>query len=389
LNALDAQQAEEEQKDRQPQESPVRVTLVGPVYPYRGGIAHYTTMLDAALRAEGHDVQLISFSRQYPRWLFPGKSDRDPSQKPLAAPAAHYWIDSLNPFSWVATFARMRRFRPQLIVLQWWTTFWAPVWLTLLGLNALLLRAPVVFVCHQVLPHEVRPLDRWLVHRTLAFGSRFVVQSAAARQQLEMLLGVVSVTVVPHPAYTMFGAHRVERSTALATLDLVGHHPVLLFFGLIRPYKRLVLLLQAMPAVLQRFPTAILAVVGEFWEDQTPYRTVIAQLGLEAHVRIDARYVPDEEVGVYFSAADALVAPYAGDGGSGAAQTATGFGIPLLSLDRADMAADDAGAASRQLAQIIIDHFSNPTAATPDTRSAAGWSDLARAVVGERAHTRE
>jgi glycosyltransferase involved in cell wall biosynthesis len=386
LNALGAPPAEEEQKDGQRHESPVRVTLVGPVYPYRGGIAHYTTMLDGALRAEGHDVQLVSFSRQYPHWLFPGKSDRDPSQKPLAA----YWIDSLNPFSWVATFARMRRTRPQLIVLQWWTTFWAPVWLTLLTLNAWLLRAPVVFVCHQVLPHEVRRLDRWLVHHTLAFGSRFVVQSAAARQQLEMLLGQVPVTVVPHPAYTMFSAHRVERSAALATLDLAGHHPVLLFFGLIRPYKRLDLLLQAMPAVLQRFPTAILVVVGEFWEEQAPYRSAIEQLGLAAHVRIDARYVPDEEVGVYFSAADVLVAPYAGDGGSGAAQTATGFGIPLLSVDRAATATDDAGAASRQLAQTIIDHFSNPTTVAPESRrDAAGWSDLARAIVGERARTRE
>ncbi len=359
----------------------MKVTLVGPVYPYRGGIAHYTTMLDAALRAEGHDVQLIAFSRQYPRWLFPGKSDRDPSQKPLAAPAAHYWIDSINPFSWFATFARMRRVRPQLIVLQWWTTFWAPVWLTLLGLNALLLRAPVVFVCHQVLPHEVRRLDRWLAHRTLAFGSRFIVQSEAAQKQLEALLGQVSIAVVPLPAFTMFHAHRIESSVARDSLNLAEYQPVLLFFGLVRPYKRLDVLLHAMPAIIQKLPATILLVVGEFWEDQEPYRAAIERLGLEAHVRIDARYVPDEEVGIYLSATDALVAPYAGDGVSGAAKTALGFGVPLISLDAATET-DDLVAASHQLAQRIVDHFMKSSFRQLEGNLGSfGWTELARAIV--------
>ena len=91
----------------------MRFALIGPVYPYRGGIAHYTTLLHKALVERGHEVLLVSFSRQYPRWLFPGASDRDPSRAPLHALEAHYWLDSLNPFSWLATFWRIRRFAPQ------------------------------------------------------------------------------------------------------------------------------------------------------------------------------------------------------------------------------------------------------------------------------------
>ena len=145
----------------QPNPRPLTFALIGPVYPYRGGIAHYTTLLARVLRAAQNGVLLVSFKRQYPRWLFPGRSDKDPSQQPLTADDPHYWIDSLNPLTWLTAFQRIRRVRPDVLVLQWWTPFWTPVWLTLLLANKLLLGSRVCVICHNVLPHETRPWSPW------------------------------------------------------------------------------------------------------------------------------------------------------------------------------------------------------------------------------------
>ena len=139
----------------------MRVALVGPVFPYRGGIAHYTTSLASALRDQDHQLLLISFSRQYPSWLYPGNTDKDPSTKPFTVADVRYWIDSLNPITWLSTFLRMRTFAPQVIVLQWWTTFFAPLWLAIALLNRIYWARPLVFIVHNVLPHEERRLDRW------------------------------------------------------------------------------------------------------------------------------------------------------------------------------------------------------------------------------------
>ncbi len=308
----------------------MRVTLVGPVYPYRGGIAHYTTMLYRALRERGHDVLMVSFKRQYPRWLYPGRSDKDPSKKPLVVDDAKYWIDSLNPFTWLSTFWRIRRYRPDVLVLQWWTTFWVPVWFAFGILNHLFLHKPLVYICHNVLPHETRRWDPWLARVVLRWGARFIVQSEEEQERLTALMPGVQVAVIPHPVYDMFADQRIPRDEARRRLGLPLDVPILLFFGIIREYKGLKDVLAAMPEIRAQLGEMVLLVVGEFWEDKQPYLEMIARLGIADSVIIEDRYIPNEEVGLYFSAADALVAPHRRVTGSGVVEMARGFGVPVV-----------------------------------------------------------
>ena len=308
----------------------MNLVLVGPVYPYRGGIAHYTTMLYRALRGRGHEVLLISFKRQYPQWLFPGMSDKDPSKKPLKVEKARYWIDSLNPITWLTTFWRIRRYQPDVIVLQWWTTFWAPAWFVLGILNRLFLRRPQVYICHNVLPHEMRWWDPWLARLVLRWGTRFIVQSVEEERRLISLLPRVQATVVPLPIFDMFAGDRISRDEARRRLGLPLDVPVLLFFGIVREYKGLKDILAVLPEVQARLGRATFVVAGEFWEDKQPYLEMIEQLGIGDSVIVEDRYIPNEEVPFYFSAADVLVAPYRRVTGSGSIQMARGFGLPVI-----------------------------------------------------------
>ena len=308
----------------------IRLVLIGPVYPYRGGIAHYTTMLYRALRERGHEVLLVSFKRQYPQWLFPGRSDKDPSKKPLKVEEARYWLDSLNPFTWLTTFWRIRRYRPDAVILQWWTTFWAPVWFTLGVLNWLFLRQPLIYICHNVLPHEMHWWDPLLARAVLQWGTRFVVQSAEEEHRLFSLLPGAQATTIPLPVFDMFADQRMSKEEARERLRLPADVPVLLFFGIVREYKGLKNLLAALPEIRAQLGDVILVVAGEFWEDQQPYLEMIHQLGLEDSVVVDDRYIPNEEVGVYFSAADVLVAPYRQVTGSAVVQMALGYDCPVI-----------------------------------------------------------
>lgn len=311
----------------------MKVALVGPTWPFRGGIAHYTTMLYRALRDHRHQVLLVSFKRQYPKWLFPGASDRDPSQKPLRVEDTQYWIDSLNPITWLAAFWRIAKYRPDVIVLQWWTTFWAPVWLVLGGLNRNFLRRPLVMICHNVLPHEARWWDSLLARGVFQCGTRFIVQSAEEERRLLSLRPGARVVIAPHPVYSMFADDKVSKEQARRQLQLPPDAPVLLFFGIVREYKGLQDVLAALPEIRAQLGRVILLIAGEFWEDKRPYLELIEQLRIGDSVIIEDKYIPNEDVATYFSAADVLVAPYRRATGSGVIQMARGFGIPVITTN--------------------------------------------------------
>lgn len=308
----------------------MKVVLVGPVYPYRGGIAHYTTMLYRAFLERGHNVLMISFKRQYPRWLYPGRSDRDPSKQPLVVEDAKYWIDSLNPFTWLATFWRIWHYKPDAIILQWWTTFWAPVWFTIGVLNRLWLRKPLFYICHNVLPHETRRWDTLLTKVVLCWGSNFIVQSPQEKHRLLSLLPHAQVNIIPHPVYDMFAHQKIAKEEARKRLGLPTDVPILLFFGIVREYKGLRDILAAIPEIRKQLGKVMLLIAGEFWDNKQHYLEIISQTGIEDSVVIEDRYIPNEEIGLYFSAADALIVPYRQLTGSGVVQLARGFRTPVI-----------------------------------------------------------
>ena len=305
----------------------MKITLVGPVYPFRGGIAHYTTLLGQEVQAK-HNLQMISFKRQYPAWLYPGQSDRDPSSHPLKVQAETI-LDPLNPLTWRATSQAIKAFNPECVVIMWWTTFWAPAF-AYLARQMASQNIPVIYLVHNVLPHEARPWDRWLARLALQPGVGFIVQTNRENERLKTLLPKVASSVCPHPVYDMFASQHIPQAKARARLSLPTGATVILFFGIVRPYKGLRDLLEAFGKLQVQDDHLHLLIAGEIWGDPSVYQDRIESLGLVQKVTVDNRYIPNEEVPLFFSAADLFVAPYNAGTASGATKLALGFGLPAV-----------------------------------------------------------
>ena len=307
----------------------MKIVLIGPTYPFKGGIAHYTTLLYRALQ-ERHRVKFYSFTRQYPSWLYPGGSDRDPSTLPIEEPGAVPMLDPLNPISWWRVARAITLDDPDLIVFPWWVPFWAPVFWAIVRLAHRKVDAPVLFLCHNVLPHEESGLAALLSRAALQQGDYFLVHSSQERKKLLEMFPSALVKQNPHPTYAVFGDADQTCVESRTGLGLTGD--IVLFFGFVREYKGLRYLFEALPAVLEEHPVTLL-VVGEFWNDAGEYIQLANQLGIRAHVRIIDAYVPNEEVASYFLAADLVVLPYATATGSGVAQIALGLERPVIVTD--------------------------------------------------------
>jgi len=309
----------------------VRICVVGPTYPYRGGIAHYTTLLVKHLRDAGHWTRLYSFTRQYPKWLFPGKTDKDPSATPLKVDC-EYVLDPMNPLTWWRLCRKVRADKPDLLILQWWVPYWTPPLTMISRWIKRHTRIPIVYICHNVVPHEGGGmLDRRFAITVLRQGDAFIVHSEQDLHRLHALLPEAQVIRAHHPTY----AELAEQSGKPATdrlrdeLGLPADRPILLFFGFVRPYKGLEYLIQALPLVLAQQPVHLL-VVGEFWTSPEFYERYAREYGVESAVTFVNRYVPNEELGQYFDLADVVVLPYVSATQSGVAQLAFGFGKPVV-----------------------------------------------------------
>jgi glycosyltransferase involved in cell wall biosynthesis len=311
----------------------MRYSVIGPVYPYRGGIAHYTTQLVQALIKAGHTVQSVSYKRQYPKWLYPGTSDKDPSQTAHTI-NADYLLDPLKPITWWNTANQIAKQKPDLVLIQWWTTFWAPAY-AWLGAALKRRKLKVVYIIHNVFPHEQRFYDAWLAKLALSQGRAFIALSIKEQQKLLRLLPGRLVNVAHHPAFTWLNGRKLPKEEARHKLGFLVNRPLLLFFGIVRPYKGLKYLIESMALLkdknFERLP--FLLVAGEIWGDKLAYLEQINHLGLSECVHLDDRYVPDEEAAVMFSAADMLVAPYLDGTQSGAVELALGFGLPIVATD--------------------------------------------------------
>ncbi|MBK5107582.1 MAG: glycosyltransferase [Anaerolineales bacterium] len=307
----------------------MRIVVIGPVYPYRGGIAHYTTQLSSNLTDVGHEIHIISFQRQYPAWLYPGKSDKDPSQ-PLIELDSNYLLDPLYPWTWRTTFKDIIEFKPDLIIIPWWTTFWAPAFWALaksLTKNGY----DVCFLIHNVIPHESKPWDRWIARSVLQHGQAHIVQAKNEQERLLEILPDAQPVLCPHPVYNQFRAKPdLSKDLVFQLQGLDKDLPVLLFFGIVRPYKGLKYLVEALSILKSSGTIVQLIIAGEFWEKIEIYEEMIIRLDVYDQVFLFDRYIPDEEVGIFFEEADIFVAPYVDGTQSGTVKIALGFHLPLV-----------------------------------------------------------
>jgi glycosyltransferase involved in cell wall biosynthesis len=304
------------------------ITVLSTAFPLRGGIAHYVTLLVAALRKK-HDVSVLTFKRQYPAFLFPGKTQEETGGEGHDTPAPQV-MDSINPFNWISVGLRIRRERPDLIIFKYWLPFFGPCFGTIAALARSNGHTRVLIVCDNVIPHERRPGDILFTRYLLRFSDRFIVQSKIVLKDLLSLKPKAVYKLVPHPIYSGFG-DAMGKDAARAQLGITERR-VLLFFGYIRRYKGLHILLEAFAAMPQEVPTRLL-VVGEFYGGEEEYRAKIDELGLQDRITLVGRYVPNEEIPVFFSAADAVVLPYLSATQSGISQIAFHFATPLIITD--------------------------------------------------------
>lgn len=304
-----------------------KVVLIGPVYPYRGGISHYTGLMYREL-AKDHDVEMISYKMQYPKILF-HKEQKDYQNDRFKIDDTKYLIHTANPFNIIKTARYIRKLKPDQVIIQWWHPYFAPCYI----LMAIFMgNQNLTFVCHNVFPHERFPLDKMLTRMTLKCGKHFIVHAKEEATELKQIMEEPDYQVTPHPSYNAFRFANLTKEQARGLLNIPENQKVLLFFGFVRPYKGLRYLIEALPEVIKALPDVRLMIVGEFAgeDEKNQYLQQIREAGMTDYVQIEDGYIPDQEVEKYFAACDMVVLPYESATQSGIVQIAYGFEKPVV-----------------------------------------------------------
>lgn len=304
-----------------------KVIIIGPAYPLRGGLATFDELFCKAFNEQGHDCEIISYSLQYPGFLFPGSTQYDTSGKAPAHLKIHTLINSVNPFSWFKTARFIKSQKPDFIVFRFWIPFMAPA----LGCIARMVRKKgikVLAITDNVIPHEKFPAKNQLANYFIKGCDGFITMSKAVMRDLEKFTDTPYRKYLLHPLYTSFG-EKLEKTAARRALGLPEDAPIVLFFGLIRKYKGLDLLLQAF-GELKSNPGIKLVIAGEFYEDQQPYLDLIKECGIEEQVILHGKFIANEDVKLYFSSADLVALPYRDATQSGVTQVSFHFEVPTL-----------------------------------------------------------
>lgn len=302
-----------------------KIVMIGPVYPYKGGISHYTGLMNRSL-SEKYETVMISYKMQYPKFLFK-KEQRDYENDSFKIENTQYLINTANPFNLISTSRKIRKMKPDVVIFQWWHPYFSPCyWIMEKCLHGI----KKMFVCHNVFPHERFPMDQFLTKMVLKSGDCFITHSAKDARDLLTIKKTENVVQAVHPTYNAFKFENLTSEEARKRLKIKEEEHVLLFFGFVREYKGLKHLLRAMPELKKEDPDIRLLVVGDFGEDEPEYMDLISQLDIKDVLTIYKGYIPDKEVEQYFAASDLVVLPYESATQSGVVQMAYGFGKPVL-----------------------------------------------------------
>ncbi len=304
-----------------------KIFIIGPAYPLRGGLATFDELFCKAFNEQGHDCEIISYSLQYPNFLFPGSTQFDTSGNVPKNIKIHTLINSVNPLSWIKTARFIKKQKPDFIVFRFWIPFMGPA----LGSIARMVRksgVKVLAITDNVIPHETRPGDVAFAKYFINACDGFVTMSKAVMKDLEKFTSTVHKKYLLHPLYTSFG-EKLNKMDARKALELPTDKQLVLFFGLIRKYKGLDMLLDAFNE-LKANPNIILVIAGEFYEDKQPYLDLIKKYGIENQVILHGKFIANEDVKLYFSAADLVALPYRSATQSGVTQVSFHFEVPTL-----------------------------------------------------------
>lgn len=303
----------------------MKVIIVGPAYPYRGGIADTNESLCRAFIANGHDASIVTFKMQYPGFLFPGKTQFSKDSEP-EEPKVIRMINSINPLNWILTGKRINKLNPDLVIIRYWLPFMSPC----LGTIARSLKKDIkVFaLCDNIIPHEKRPGDILFTKYFVKPFDGFITMSSKVKKELDHFSNKPKI-YIPHPINDNLG-EKIPKEKARKHLNLDISGKYILFFGLVRKYKGLDLLLKAMAEDAVKQMNIKLLVVGEFYDSKEEYLEIINEYDLNDRVIIKDEYIPTSDIKFYFSAVDLVAQTYHSASQSGISQIAYNFEVPLL-----------------------------------------------------------
>lgn len=301
--------------------------IIGPAYPLRGGLATYNERLSLEFKNQGFLSTIYTFSLQYPSFLFPGTSQYSDEPKP-ANLDIKVCINSINPLNWIKIGLELKNRNPDLIVVRYWLPFMGPCLGTILRIVKMNKHTRIVCIADNIIPHEKRIGDRLFTQYFVKPIDAFITMSEKVMQDLNSLISPAhNKRYVPHPLYDNFG-EIVDKTFAKSFLNLDAHKNYILFFGFIRKYKGLDLLIQAMKKIKNSNIQLIIA--GEFYENSLPYLDLIEELNLADRIILKTNFITDSEVKYYFCASDLVVQPYKAATQSGVTPLAYHFEIPMV-----------------------------------------------------------
>ena len=309
----------------------MKITILSTAFPYRGGIAVFTERLARAFQAEKDDVNISTFSLQYPNFLFPGKSQYSSSEKPKDLTITQE-VNSINPLNWLRLGLKLKKQKPDILILKYWIPFMAPCFGTIARIVKRNKHTKVIVVIDNLIPHEKRFGDHLLNTYFVNSVDGFVAMSESVFNDLDQFGANKKKVLGVHPLYDNFG-EAISKENAIVRLSLDKNYKYILFFGIIRKYKGLDILLEAFADNRLQNQNLKLIVAGEFYEDKKPYLELIDKYNLSESVILATNFIPDNEVVNYFCAADIIVQPYRNATQSGVTQIAYHFEKPMLVTD--------------------------------------------------------
>ncbi len=304
------------------------IIIIGPAHPLRGGLASYNERLAQEFFDQGHTVSIYTFSLQYPEFIFPGTTQYS-TEPPPAGIKIHAVINSIDPLNWIKIGKKISRLKPDVIVVRYWLPLMGPCLGTILRLIKKNKHTKIVCIADNVIPHEKRPGDKVFTRYFLKPVDAVITMSEKVLADLVKFSPDKPVQYVLHPLYDNFGTG-ISKQEARQKLGIGLQDQIILFFGFIRKYKGLDILLDAMKILQASAPHVKLLVAGEFYEDPKPYDEQIARLGIKNNLILRTAFIPDSEVKYYLCAADVVVQPYRNATQSGVTPLAYHFEIPMI-----------------------------------------------------------
>ena len=302
----------------------LRIVIIGPVHPFRGGISQFTAHLFEVL-SQGNEVLSINFKRQYPSFLFPGKTQYDRSNIFLQIPNERL-LTPYNPFSFSSTASRIIDFKPDLVIFNYWIPFMALAYGIISRKIKQKQNIKIITIAHNLESHEKWAFAEKLIKYGMQYSDSIVTLSHSVYDDGKRLFPKKDITLGFHPTYTFYNNNRFNKQESKEKMGLKDKK-VILFFGYIKPYKGLDILIKSLPFVLEQMPDAHLLIVGEVYGNSKLYYDLINELELNDKVTFRRQFVPNEEVEIFFKAADVLALPYKQATQSGVAQIGFDMGL--------------------------------------------------------------